>query len=84
METPAHAQTTPGLSKCPFCGSKAVSFSDGQSWQGQVCGFETFVFCHACGARGPWGWYNPDHYTEAGRKADAAQRWNRRIVSRRP
>jgi Lar family restriction alleviation protein len=70
------------LSKCPFCGSESIHLSDGQSRVAEKVGFETFVFCHDCGARGPWGWYNPNHYTEAGRKEDAARMWNRRIAPR--
>lgn len=71
-----------GLKPCPFCGDDVLlkvvtdqpSYMERYGMEGYT---EVFVYCPSCGAQGPR--VSRAHYSLITCKAEAAQRWNRRV-----
>ena len=90
----ASSLETTKLAPCPFCegppvtiaknmvGDSVVKDSDLEDPEG--CYAYAFVFCHGCGAQGPWSdgtAFNRDHLNELIEMA--VQEWNERSAKHR-
>jgi Lar family restriction alleviation protein len=63
---------------CPHCGSNVTVIHQIYSPRENDKGYDVYVECHNCLARGPWAWLNKEFYDHAAREEHAVEQWNRR------